>query len=94
MLPKCNEICKAACSNAMWTLSTSQYPGEPNRANIIKVSRTCYRSESLVNPSGPNQEQGSPATGLAVDRTTLYLVVPGTGIVKHDYAPQGGCTKL
>ena len=81
-------------SNAMWTLSTSEYPGEPNRANIRKVSRTCYRSESLVNPSGPNQEQGFPATDLAVDHTTLYLVVPGTGIVKHDFAPQQGwCTK-
>ena len=77
-------------SNAMWTLSTSEHSDEPNRANIDKVSRTCSRFESLINPSGPNQQQNFPATYLAVDHTTLYLVVPGTGIVKHDFAPQGG----
>jgi len=81
-------------NNAMWTLSTSETSDEPNRANIYKISSSCYRLESLVNPSGPNQQQGFPATDLAVDRTTLYLVVPGTGIVKHRFAPQGGCTKL
>jgi len=81
-------------NNAMWTLSTSETSDEPNRANIYKISSSCYRFASLVNPSGPNQRQGFPATDLAVDRTTLYLVVPGTGIVKHRFAPQGGCTKL
>ena len=81
-------------SNAMWTLSTSETAEFPNRANIFKISRTCYRLESLINPGGPNQQQGFPAIDLAVDRTTLYLVVQGTGIVKHDFAPQGGCTKL
>jgi len=81
-------------NNAMWTLSTSETSDEPNRANIYKISSSCYRFASLVNPPGPNQQQGFPATDLAVDRTTLYLVVPGTGIVKHRFAPQGGCTKL
>jgi len=80
-------------NNAMWTLVDSYVTDEPNRANVYKISSSCYRFESLINPGGPNQ-QGFPATDLAVDRTTLYLVVPGTGIVKHRFAPQGGCTKL
>lgn len=82
-------------NNAMWTLNTSEVADEPNRASIYKISRTCYRLESLVNPSAaPELQRVFPAIDLAVDRTTLYLVVQGTGIVKHEFAPRAGCTKL
>jgi hypothetical protein len=45
----------------------------------------------MTNPSGPAAADGYPATALAADGTTLYLVVPGTGIVTHSFAPQVGC---
>jgi len=79
-------------NNAMWTLVESQIVDEANRANIFKVSSTCFTRESIVNP--PGKPEGFVATHLAVDRTTLYLVVPGAGIVQHDFVPQTECREL
>jgi len=81
-------------SGVMWTLTDAEHAGDPNRAIIFKVSGSCYQSEALINPAGPKQEEGYLASDLAVDRTTLYLVVPGTGIVIHSFAPEGACTPL
>ena len=79
-------------NNAMWTLVESQIVDEANRANIFKVSSTCFTRESIVNP--PSKPEGFVATHLVVDRTTLYLVVPGAGIVQHDFVPQTECREL
>ncbi|MDX6690071.1 MAG: hypothetical protein QOG15_1528 [Solirubrobacteraceae bacterium] len=79
---------------AMWALTDAEHAGDPNQARILRVAGTCYDLEALVNPAGPDQENGYLATDLAVDGATLYLVVPGTGIVQHPFAPQGACTPL
>jgi len=82
-------------NNALWTLVNDYVTDQPNRANIFKISRSCYRIESLDNPSAaPELRQIFPAIDLAVDHTTVYVVVQGTGVVQHQFAPRSGCTKL
>lgn len=78
----------------MWALVDSEHVGDPNRARIFRVAATCYDLEELVNPAGPDQETGFLATDLAVDGSTLYLVVPDTGVVLHPFTPQGACSPL
>jgi len=49
----------------------------------------------LPNPfDAPEKQRVVPALDLAVDVTTVYLAVEGLGIVKHEFVPQGECTKL
>jgi hypothetical protein len=43
--------------------------------------------QTLTNPPGPAEAERYPASALTADGPTLYVVVPGTGIVTHDYAP-------
>jgi hypothetical protein len=75
----------------LWTLVDAEHVGDPNRAIIFRQAGACLQYETLVNPVGPDQESGFRATGMAVDGETLYLVVPGTGIVTHAFAPQRPC---
>jgi len=79
-------------TNVLWTLVGSKTVEEPRRVSIVKVLGNCYERETLVGSSA--DPFAFPATDLAADGTTLYLVVPGTGIVRHDFAPQGGCRPL
>lgn len=80
----------------LWVLTNSEHAGDPNRTVLFRVVRigidTCYEAETLVNPPGPNETDGFRAIDLAVDGSTLYLVVPGTGVVAHQFAPLIGCT--
>jgi hypothetical protein len=78
----------------MWALVDAEHVGDPNQARIFRVGATCYDLQELVNPAGPDQETGFLATDLAVDGSTLYLVVPGTGVVLHPFVAQGACTPL
>jgi len=77
----------------MWTLENLRRYDRPKEAIIIKMASGCLGLERLVSPPanhyGP--EPNYRATGFAVDRSTLYLVVPGTGIVEHRFAPDGPC---
>jgi hypothetical protein len=75
----------------LWTLVDSQHVGDPNQAIIFRLAGSCLEHEALANPAGPDQESGFRATGIAVDGGTLYLVVPGAGIVTHAFAPQRPC---
>ena len=71
-----------------WTLVDSSHTGDPNEARIARLSRSgCSEFERLINPPGPNEADGFLAEGLTVDGTTLYLFVPGTGIVTHEFKP-------
>lgn len=79
---------------AMFVFKTSAFPGEPNRAVVFEVTGKCYRSEELVNPPGPDQENGYLATDLAVDGSKLYLLVPGVGIVTHQFVAPDVCKPL
>ena len=81
--------------SAMWALSSTEPVGKPVGATIFKVLGDCYRSEVLPTPfSDPDKQRIVPALDIAVDGTTVYLAVSGVGIVKHEFVPQGDCTKL
>lgn len=78
--------------NALWTLVDSEHVGDPNQAIIHRVSGPdCDARESLANAPGPDEESGYRATGMAVDGDDVYLVVPDTGIVRHDFTPNPAC---
>jgi hypothetical protein len=72
---------------ALWSLVDAEHAGDPNQAVIYKGTGSCLRHETLETPPGPDQESSYRAIDLAVDDATLYLVVPGTGIVTHDFTP-------
>jgi hypothetical protein len=68
---------------AQWTLTDAEHAGDPKETLIFRLVGDCLRNERIATP-----ETGDfAATGLAVDGTTLYLLVPGTGIVTHEFAP-------
>lgn len=79
--------------SVMWALVDSEHTGDPNQAIIHRLTGNCLDSERLVNPAGPDEESSFRAVGLAVDRRTLYLAVPGTGIVSHPFTPEGTCLR-
>ena len=62
-----------------WTLTNASHAGDPNETIIHRRSGTCSQIERLTSP--PDTE--FLATDLAFDRGTLYLLVPGSGIVTH-----------
>jgi hypothetical protein len=72
---------------ALWALTDAEHAGDPNEAVIFRATAASVQHEALTTPAGPDQESSYRATDLAVDGTVLYLVVPGTGIVVHDFAP-------
>lgn len=76
-------------ANVHWTLTNSSHVGDRNEATIFRQAGDCLQRERLVSP--PNAE-GFLATHLAVDETTMYLVVPGAGIVIHTFAPDPALT--
>jgi len=70
-------------STAWWTLTNASHAGDPNETIIHREFGVgCSQLERLS--SAPDVE--FPATDLAVDGATLYLLVPGTGIVTHTIA--------
>jgi hypothetical protein len=81
----------------LWALTDAEHAGDPNQAVIYKAhppsTGSCLQHETLETPAGPDQESSFRATDLAVDGSTLYLVVPGTGIVTHDFTPLGPCPR-
>jgi hypothetical protein len=80
-----------SAGGSLWSLVDAEHAGDPNQAIIYKGVNSCLESESLQTPAGPDQESTYQAIDLAVDGTTLYLVVPGTGIVTHDFVPRAIC---
>jgi len=73
----------------LWTLTDAVHAGDPNQAVIQHAAGECFDSEALANAS--IDQEGYRATGLAVDGPNLYLVAPGTGIVRHTFTPRGAC---
>ena len=76
---------------SLWSLVDAEHAGDPNEAVIYKGVTGCLEHETLQTPAGPDEESTYRAIDLAQDAGTLYLVVPGTGIVTHDFAPAGIC---
>jgi hypothetical protein len=67
----------------LWTLTDAEHAGDPKEAVIFRLAGDCLRRERMATP--PDGEFA--ATGLAVDGPTLYLIVPGAGVVTHEFAP-------
>ena len=66
-------------STAWWTLTNASHAGDPNETIIHRQFGACSQVERLTSSPDLN----FLATDLAVDGSTLYLLVPGTGIVIH-----------
>jgi hypothetical protein len=64
---------------ALWALVNAEHTGDPSQTVIFRGTGSCLQHETLTEPTS--------AIDLAVDGSTLYLVVPGTGVVAHDFAP-------
>jgi hypothetical protein len=77
--------------NALWSLTDSEHVGDPNQAIIRRQVGECLETEALATPAGPDEESGYRATDLAVDGDKVYLVVPDTGVVRHDFVPENAC---
>ena len=67
-----------------WTLTNASHAGDPNQTTIHREVGSCAQIERLT--SAPDAE--FVATDLAVDGGTLYLLVPGSGIVDHAFPPE------
>jgi hypothetical protein len=76
---------------ALWSLTDAEHAGDPNEAVIFRATGGCLQSQRLDTPAGPDEESSYRAIDLAADGSTLYLVVPGTGIVTHAFSPARTC---
>lgn len=56
-------------------------------AHIERLRGSCLDVEDLVTPDGSNSNYVYLASDVALDGTSMYIVVPGTGIVTHAFAP-------
>ena len=76
----------------LWTLVNASHANDPNMAILSHVTGpVCGAYEQLENPPGPKQAEGFLAEAMAVDGRTIYLHVPGTGIVTHEFTPTDTC---
>ena len=74
----------------LWTLHESARDDDPSLAQLIRFGPRCEEVETLTQAPGP-QQRVIPARAIAVDGNTIYLYVPGTGIVTHDFVPTYTC---
>lgn len=72
----------------LWTLTDAVHTGDPNEAVISRLGPDCLQWERVK--SAPNA-QDFRAVDVAVDGDALYLAVPGTGIVTHEFTPEHAC---
>jgi hypothetical protein len=66
-----------------WALTDAEHLDDPKESIVFRFAGTCLRTENIKTPAAGDYA----ATSLAVDGDTMYLVVPGAGIVTHDFAP-------
>jgi len=71
-------------ASTFWTLATTQHLDDPLEATLMRQAGGCLRIERLLSPAGTFTYR---ATDIAVDGHRLVLVVPGTGIVEHEFVP-------
>ena len=70
-------------AGTLWTLADAEHLDDPKESIVFRLAGTCERLERMQTPSSADYA----ATGFAVDAGTLYLVVPGAGIVTHEFTP-------
>ena len=68
---------------AQWTLTDAEHLDDPKESIIFRLVGKCLHRENIQTPSSGDYA----ATDLAVDGSTLYLIVPGVGIVTHEFTP-------
>lgn len=68
---------------AQWTLTDAEHLDDPKESIIFRLVGKCLRTENIQTPSRGDYA----ATDLAVDGSTLYLIVPAAGIVTHKFTP-------
>jgi hypothetical protein len=68
---------------AQWTLTNAEHLDDPKQSIILRLVGTCLRRQNIQTP--PSGDYA--ATDLAVDANTLYLIVPGAGIVTQNFTP-------
>jgi hypothetical protein len=78
----------------LWTL-TGAIDGDgsnvPNAATITWLGSSCR--DVFSNAPTPNASQDDfPAESFAVDGSTIYLYIPGTGIVTHPFVSTNPCS--
>jgi hypothetical protein len=78
-------------ATTMFTLTDSNYGGEPAQSIINRMTANCSDYQVLTAPAGPRAEFESPITDIAADGATVYVVTPGVGITTHEYKPDVGC---
>lgn len=71
----------------LWTLNGTVPGISPYEATIVRSGLSCADLEILVNPSPTS----TAPYAMAVDGATIYLYVPGVGIVTHAFAPAAAC---
>lgn len=72
-----------------WTLTDAQHAGDPLQAIIFRQAGSCLLLERLTSAPGSFEFL---ATDLAADDGSLYLLVPGLGIVDHSFIADPGVT--
>jgi hypothetical protein len=73
-----------APGGAVWSLVDAFSAASPYSAVIRRTVGRCTEAESIY---AADDAARPVATDLAVDGTTLYLVEPGRGIVRHAFTP-------
>jgi len=63
------------------------------RTFIKRLRNGCLAIETRESPPGAQPQTGHRATDIAVDGRTLYLLIPGAGVVRHESAPSQPCAK-
>lgn len=80
-----------AATTTFFTLTQSSYAGDPAQAIIHRQTAQCDDHQVLTAPPGPDADRAYPAIDLAAEGRSVYLVVPGVGIARHEYTPDAGC---
>lgn len=75
---------------ALWTLVKTEFDADPPKATLERLSADGCPSEETLPASPVGDDFG--ADKMAVDGDTIYLYVPGTGIVSHEFAPDVPCS--
>jgi len=71
-----------------WSLAQAEHSDDPKQSIIGRMLGDCLQIERLAS-AGPGAD--FRAGGLAVDGDKVFLSVPGTGIVRHDFVPERAC---
>ena len=74
-----------------WALTTFAHAGDPNQSELLRMTPpSCTQLD--ITKKASESDEGFPYTDMSVDGSKVYLLVPGSGIVRHTFAPDKACT--